>query len=230
MLVAYGMGVLAIVVSSLLVVGEARAQLFFGDDDRRPLATGGALLILWLFLTAGATQTPWLQRWDLRPPPLLLLVPFGVVLATVLGLSSFGWRLAHGLPLWILVGFQAFRLPLELLMSAAADAGLMPVQMSFHGYNFDVVSGLTALPLAILLLDGEPHRRLVCLWNIVGLGLFLNVVVIAIASLPPFHAFGTGPQQLNTWITHFPYIWLPCVLVPAALLGHLVLMRRLLER
>jgi len=35
---------------------------------------------------------------------------------------------------------------------------------------------------------------------------------------------------LNTWIADPPFIWLPGVLVPAALLGHLLLWRKMALR
>jgi hypothetical protein len=35
--------------------------------------------------------------------------------------------LVRGVPLWALVGFQIFRLPLELLMHRAYVEGLLPV-------------------------------------------------------------------------------------------------------
>jgi len=39
-----------------------------------------------------------------------------------------------------------------------------------------------------------------------------------------------GPDRLNTWIADPPYIWLPGVLVPAALFGHLLTWRKLGQR
>lgn len=50
------------------------------------------------------------------------------------------------------------------------------------------------------------------------------VVIVAILSIPsPF-------QQLkpdNIWVAYFPFVWLPTAAVVAALLGHLVLFRKL---
>ena len=70
-------------------------------------------------------------------------------------LVGFGRRFADKLPLVALIGFQAFRLPLELVMHRAAAAGIMPNVMMFTGYNFDIVTGATALPLALL--PGAPR-------------------------------------------------------------------------
>jgi hypothetical protein len=33
---------------------------------------------------------------------------------------------------------------------------------------------------------------------------------------------------VNTWVFYFPYVWLPTILVQAALFGHVVIFRRLL--
>lgn len=50
-----------------------------------------------------------------------------------------------------LVLLQGIQLPLELLMLQAAHAGVMPVEFSMAGYNFDVVIGALALPLGMAL-------------------------------------------------------------------------------
>ena len=101
----------------------------------------------------------------------------------------------------------------------------MPVEMSFAGYNFDIVTGATALLLGLALYRGAVPRAVIGIWNALGALLLLNVVTIAVSLLPWFHAFGT--DHVNTWVLHFPYVWLPTVLVPAALFGHLVVLRRL---
>ena len=79
----------------------------------------------------------------------------------LLARSSIGDRLARGLPLAYLVGFQAFRFPLELAIHRAYVEGVMPVQMSYSGRNFDIVTGLTALVLAAALAMARVPRWLV---------------------------------------------------------------------
>jgi len=122
-------------------------------------------------------------------------------------------------------------LPLELVMHRAAVEGTMPPQMTFTGANFDIVTGASALVLAaaVVAVPGGP-RWIVIAWNALGSVLLLAIVVIAIASLPRLHAFGTEPARLNTWVMYFPFVWLPAGLVSSALLGHVVLWRRLLRR
>ena len=62
-------------------------------------------------------------------------------------------------------------------------------------------------------------------WNVRGTLLLVNIVSIAIASTPIFAAF--GPDRLNTWVADPPYVFLPSVLVPAAVFGHALTWRKL---
>jgi hypothetical protein len=63
------------------------------------------------------------------------------------------------------------------------------------------------------------------IWNVVGLLLLANVVIVAILATPLIRYF--GDRQLNVWVTYPPFVWLPAVLVLAALAGHLVIFRAL---
>jgi hypothetical protein len=101
----------------------------------------------------------------------------------------------------------------------------MPEQMTYTGSNFDILTGLTAIGVAVALRHGIGGRPLVWLWNIGGLALLINVVTIAILSTPTFAWFGRA--RLNLWVTYPPYIWLPTVMVTAALTGHLLIFRAL---
>jgi len=148
-----------------------------------------------------------------------------LVLALALAYSTFGARVAEHVPLWALVAVQAFRLPLELAMHAMYTRGIMPVQMSYSGLNFDIVTGLTAIPVAALVARGWGGRILVAVWNILGLALLVNVVTVAILATPRIRYF--GDEHLNVWVTYLPFVWLPAVMVTAALAGHLVIFRAL---
>ena len=165
-----------------------------------------------------------LTRFEMRPPPFLLLIAGALGTALVIAMSAVGARLARAVPLAALVGFQAFRLPLELLMHRAASDGLMPSVMSWDGYNFDIVSGITALALGLVLLVRSVPRWLLVAWNLLGSVLLAVIAVIAVAASPLFRAF--GDDQLNVWVTRFPYTWM-VVMVAAALFGHVLLARRL---
>jgi hypothetical protein len=191
----------------------------------RTLLVAGATA-LWLGLLAVVAESGLLARFDLRPPPLALFILGCLVAGLLLGFSRVGGWLSTGLPLWLLVGSQAFRLPLELVMHRAAEDGLMPSALSFSGYNFDILSGSSALLLAPLLARYRVPRALVMAWNALGIAALVNIFVIAVLTAPFVHAL--GPNQINDWVAYFPYVWLPGVMVLLAIAGHVVVSRRLL--
>jgi hypothetical protein len=179
--------------------------------------------LVWMALTHAAAASGVLRQWDRTPPPFALLVVSIIVLALAIVASPLGRRLAAGVPLWALVAVQAFRLPLELAMHALVGRGIMPEQMSYTGRNFDIVTGAAAIVVAALARTGAGGRWVIAAWNVVGLALLVNVVTIAILSTPRVRAF--GDDRLNVFVTYPPFVWLPAVLVLAALAGHLLVFR-----
>lgn len=180
----------------------------------------------WMTLTWVLAGSGVLREWTRIPPPFGLLLVAIVALAVAMAFSPLGRRLALFIPLWALVGVQAFRLPLELAMHQMYERGIMPGQMTYTGRNFDIVTGITAAIVAALLASGYAGRKLAAVWNVMGLALVLNVVVVAILSTPTFALF--GPDRLNVFVTYTPFVWLPAVMVLAAFAGHLIVFRALL--
>jgi hypothetical protein len=191
----------------------------------RAALVAGLVTFGWMAITWTSARSGILREWDRRPPPFALLVLGIAGLSSVIAFGPVGRRLARFVPLWVLVAVQSFRLPLELAMHAMFERGIMPGIMSYSGRNFDIVTGASAVVVALLTAAGLGGRRLVMVWNVAGLLLLANVVTVAILATPAIRYF--GDQQLNVWVTYPPFVWLPAVLVLAALAGHLVIFRAL---
>ena len=176
-------------------------------------------------VTWSAARSGVFRNWEQTPPPFAFLVVAVLLLGGAIAWSPLGRRLAQFIPLWILVAVQAFRLPLELAMHDLSERGIMPGEMSYSGRNFDIITGATAILVAALLRAGRGGRGLALAWNIVGLALLANIVTVAILATPRFRYF--GDNNLNTFVMDPPYVWLPAVMVLAALAGHLVIFRAL---
>jgi hypothetical protein len=215
-------------VAALFVIAVRWSAIRTGLDARavvRRSIVAAGLATAWIAVTGVAAARGALHFQ--APPTMLALLPCVLAIAIGLALSPVGRRIAFGLPLAALVGYQGFRVLVELVMHRAYVEGLMPVQMSYSGRNFDIVTGLTALLLGAWLLSGERQSRgLVFAWNTLGLVLLANVVGVALLSAPtPRRVFMNEPA--NVWITHAPWVWLPAVMVLAALCGHVLVYRRL---
>lgn len=115
------------------------------------------------------------------------------------------------LPVWSLIGFQAFRLPLELILHEWANQGTVSTAMTWSGSNFDVVTGLAALALAPL---SRRSVRAAQVFNALGFLLLLNMMRVMLTSAPEL-------------LMILPYAWVASICVTGALAGHLILFRKL---
>jgi hypothetical protein len=152
---------------------------------------------------------------------------FGLVfiVSVAVGTSRMGGRVAATVPVGALVGFQAFRLPLELVLHAWAAQGTIPTTMTWSGQNLDVISGVVALVAAPM---ARRSRAAAWVANIIGSVLLLNVVRVAVMSSPvPFGWHVTPPLLLAL---HLPYALIGPVAVGGAIIGHIVLTRALIGR
>jgi hypothetical protein len=222
------------IVFALLLAGGVVLNVYLAgrgllEPQRRTLAFSGVALLgigAWMWLTWAVAASGVLADFGRRPPPMVLMFFSVLTISVLIAFTRFGDRFVDGLPLWILVVGQAFRLPLEWLMHRAAREGVMPPQMSYSGLNFDVVTGVTAIPVAFLLARGFRHARAIAVaWNVLGSALLINILTIAMFSTPLVAAFGV--ERMNTWVAHPPYVWLPTMMVVCAITGHLVIFRKL---
>ncbi len=180
----------------------------------------------WFGLVASLAAAGALKSFE-PPPKVLVLVGISWFITLGLALSPVGKRLAEQLPLAFLVGFQAFRIPVELVLHHAYTHGVIPERMTYSGMNFDILSGITGLVLGLVLAKRALPKVAVLLWNIIGLGLLMTIVSLAVMSTPgPLQVYTEGVA--NVWITDAPFIWLPTMMVQLAFLGHFLVFRRLL--
>ena len=182
------------------------------------------ILVLWLLIPAALAETGWLRRFAAMPPPFAVMMIVLALTTTWLAFSAIGTRLVTGLNIGALIGFQMFRVPLEWWLHRVYQEGVIPVQMTYSGRNFDIITGLLAIALLFWARVGRLPRWAIWGFNLLGLALLINIVTIALLSAPlPFRKFMNEPA--NTFIAYWPYVWLPTFLVQAALFGHLLVFR-----
>lgn len=186
------------------------------------------LLLLWAILTAVLGGSGFYRQGFEMPPRFLFLVGPGIVLVLVLLLTNRGRTFLDKVDIGDLTLLQTVRIPVEVTLFQLYAAGLVPEIMTFSGKNFDILTGLSA-PVVYYLVWQRKTLSLQWLlaWNFICLALLFTIMAIAILSLPtPFQRFGF--EQPNTGVTYFPFVWLPGIIVPAALFAHLVSIRWLL--
>ena len=185
------------------------------------------IIFLWLVFLAILSFKGFFLDFKSLPPRVLLAVlpPFVVVMVSVFSgaLDQFLLKLRP----WWLINLQVFRVAVEIILWLLFRENIIPVQMTFEGYNFDMLVGLTAIPFSYICFSRKniPYKA-VKVWNIVGLLLLLNIVIIAILSTPSdLRYFMDEPS--NTVVAYYPFIWLPGFVVPMALFFHLASLRQM---
>lgn len=219
--VALVMAVVACFVAAVRRSGVARgdAPATVQRDVRRAVLASAA----YLALTAAVAASGLLRKAG-APPPVMPFLALSNVVAIAIALSRIGTRFARHVPLAALVGFQVFRLPLELVLHQWYVQGVLPVTMTYAGRNFDILSGILAIPVALWAWKGSVPRWAVAGYTVVGLGLLLRVIWLAVLSSPlPFRQYFEGPPvQLAGYA---PTVWIVPICVAGALCGHIIVLR-----
>lgn len=214
------------VISSLLVIIMLLRWITRYGTSVRDKWLGIAALLLWTIVTAAMGASGVLTDFSTMPPPFAPFLLAVLLTALVAAASPWGGRLANATPMRVLIGMQAFRFLPEALLDLAWRDGVAPIQMTFHGRNADLITAIVATALAIAWPRLVQQRRWAKGFSILGLALLANIVTIAVLSTPmPFRLFMNEPA--NTFVTHFPYVWLPGIHVWTALFLHVLLLRQL---
>jgi hypothetical protein len=188
------------------------------------------LIVAWLLLQGMVAATGFYTVTTSNPPRFLLLVVPPLLLVVVLFASNQGRRWLDRLHPGQLTLLHTIRIPVELVLYALYLHQTVPQLMTFEGRNWDILSGITA-PFIYYFgyVKNKIPVRWLLLWNICCLLLLFNIVAYAVLSAPfPFQQLAF--EQPNVAVLHFPFVWLPCFVVPVVLLSHLVCIRRLMQQ
>ena len=211
----------------IMVLGLRSALGKTGWDvlqKRKILINSLVIVVLWVVLIGILATKGFFADFSKRPPRpvLVILLPLPFVLWAAF--SKKGSVLLQHIPPFQVIGMQVFRILVELLIWRAFLAGLLPVQMSFEGYNFDIWSGILAIPAAIVL-KRKWNPTVSLIYNIIGLLLLLNILSIAVLSMPiPLRYFMNEPS--SGIVGRFPFIYLPGILVVIAYSLHIFSLRQ----
>lgn len=188
-----------------------------------------AILLAWLLLQSFVGLSGFYTVTDTIPPRFLLLVLPPLLSILILFVTAKGRKYMDMLDLKTLTLLHIIRIPVELVLYGLFLHKTIPELMTFEGRNFDIVSGLTA-PFIFYFgfVRKQISNKLILVWNFICLGLLMNIVINAVFSAPfPFQQFAF--DQPNIAVLYFPFVWLPCCVVPLVLFSHLVAIRKLLN-
>ena len=189
---------------------------------------GIVILIAWIALQGGLALSGFYEVTEGFPPrPVFAVLPPNLLIVWLLVSKQGRDMIDRWNPKWLTL-IHVVRIPIELVLYWLFLYKGIPEIMTFEGQNFDILAGLTA-PVVVWLgyYKQKMSRTLLLVWNLLCLGLLLNIVGTAILAIPgPLQRIAF--DQPNVAITQFPYVWLASIIVPIVFVAHLVTIRGLL--
>jgi hypothetical protein len=166
-------------------------------------------------------------RVSTMPPrfPLLLLPAFLTIV--ICFFTKRGRAFLDRADIKTLTLLHIVRIPVELTLYWLFISQAVPELMTFEGRNLDIISGLTA-PLVYYFgfVTKQLPKVLIIVWNILCLGLLMNVAFYAVLSSPtPFQQFAF--DQPNIAFQRFPFLLLPAFVAPLVFFAHAIALRQL---
>ncbi len=186
------------------------------------------ILFAWLTLQGFIAYSGFYTNTKGVPPRFMLTIGPALLCIMLLFATSKGRQFIHGLNLQSLTLLHVARIPVEIVLLWLFVHKAIPQVMTFEGHNFDILSGVTA-PIVWYLLRNNTNRKLLLIWNIVCLGLLLNIVITAVLAAP-FDFQQIAFDQPNIAVLYFPFVWLPACVVPLVLLSHLAAIKQLMVK
>jgi len=167
---------------------------------------------------------------DTIPPRFVLLIIPPILLIIILFNTQKGKLFIDSLDIKVLTIIHTIRILVEIILFWLFMYKTIPVELTFEGRNFDIISGVTA-PIVYYFgfIKQTLSKKLIISWNIICIGLLLNVVLNSILSSPLlFQKFEFN--QPNIAVLNFPFVFLPSLIVPIILFSHFVIIRKLKKK
>lgn len=178
--------------------------------------------ILWILVVGVISYSGYFTNTSAKPPRFL------VVLLAVISLSVFLLKTVNRTKLNtnLLLAIHTLRLPIELVLYQLFLQKKVPILMTFKGWNFDILIGISAIFLLLYLwcTKNRLSKIFTLIWNILGLILLTAIVIIAVLSSPlPLQILALN--QPNIAVLQFPFIYLPACVVPIVFASHLLIIK-----
>lgn len=182
------------------------------------------VLLAWIIFQSTLALNGWYMNRTATPPHMIFPVIVTFSLMTLAFATPRGRRFIGGLSPFALTLLHVIRIPVEICLYWLAYYKQVPWSMTFYGHNYDIVFGITAPIIAWFgIRKRRIPTRLIQAWNVAGIISLLIIIVTA---------FGAAPSPLQSWdfqqpnyaVLHFPFIWLPSVIVPLVLFAHIAIL------
>ncbi len=217
---------LSLLMLFLLYFGQFRVNKIIDNSEKKAAVKPIQIFLpvfIWLIYILVLTSTNLLYSFDLPPRlPLFIFIPLFIICIIFYQKNKNNTSFSF-VPIKWIIAIQSFRIIVEIILLYTFYKGIIPVEATFEGYNFDIVIGISAL-LIILFKSSKilEYKTLFIAWNILGILLvtFVGFIIGSMAYFPNLWGYD-APQVLLSFV-QFPFILIAGFLAPMAIFLHVV--------
>ncbi|PCJ97183.1 MAG: hypothetical protein COA50_05970 [Flavobacteriaceae bacterium] len=188
------------------------------------------VLALWLILQYTISESGFYHNLSL-PPRIPLFMIFPLLLFMLIFLySKRKSPIIHAIPIYIPIGYQSFRALIEVLFYYTFLQGILPLQVTFEGANYDVLLGISAIFMGIYAFKKNASKKLLLVWNFIGIGVVAFAAFIFITSFYFPSIWGQENAEISEEFNQFPFLLLPTFFMPSAIFMHILSIIQLRKR
>ncbi|MDD5409922.1 MAG: hypothetical protein PHF31_00670 [Methylobacter sp.] len=204
----------------LLAAGIVR---YLSPDYRLPALLG---LTAWIAYGGILGYMGVIANSSTLPPGMFYLLAPIIMFVMFMARSRIGATVALSFPIWLLMGMESFRFVVEIFLHQLWIGGQVPKMLTYQGANFDILIGISAPIVAWLLFSRRISNQMALAWNVIGIVMLANVAARGVLTTPgPLHFIST--EVPNVAIGTFPFTYIPGLMVPLALVLHVLSIRGL---
>jgi len=177
-------------------------------------------LLTWVIVQFSVSKTGFYLDLSLPPRiPLFMILPLFLFTAIFL-FTNKGSKILNAIPIHLPVAYQSFRAFIEVLFYFTFLKGILPVQVTFEGANYDVLFGLSAIFMGIYASRAGASKKVLIAWNVLGIAVVAFAAFTFISSFyfPSFWGDIAAPEGFNK----FPFLLLPAFFMPSAIFMHIL--------
>lgn len=157
------------------------------------------------------------------PPRIVLCIILPLFIFT--GLFLYRHRnnaVLHSIPIEVPILYQSFRAVIEVLFYFSFVRELLPVHVTFEGYNMDILLGISAIPMFFYSLRKTASKKVLIAWNVIGIFVVGWAAFVFTTTNYFPQIWGYEESIFPTGFLRFPFMFLPCFFMPSAIFVHVL--------
>ena len=203
---------------TLSVIMLATPAILYAKDFKKQYIKHLAIGLVWLLYIIIMVKMGWVSGFNLPPKGPLFIVFPAILIAIGVNQTKVLQRARLYTPWYLPVILQSFRVLVELLIYGGFINGVLPQRATFEGLNYDILVGLSAIVMGVLIKTSILKRWAILTWN------FVAMMILSVTAYSFIHTYYFTDYVSNGGSAEFlnlPYILLPGVLLPIAVFFHI---------